>query len=112
MNVFGFGIRSCRTTFLSSCTLFAPSMVRAVPHLGFQSQNMAIRSVSDGVVKEAAKTIHTPRDPNTLSNYNAWRTKHTTADFNVDFEGKRLTGVVHLTLESLADEKQIILDTR
>lgn len=85
-------------------------MVRAVPHLGFQT--MSARPAPESVAKEAAKAIHAPRDPNTLSNYNAWRTKHTTADFNVDFDNKRLTGTVHLTLEKLADEKQIILDTR
>ncbi len=73
---------------------------------------MAVRQAPESVAKEAAKAIHTPRDPNTLSNYNAWRTKHTTADFEVDFAGQRLTGAVHLTLESLANEKQIILDTR
>ncbi|GIZ43671.1 hypothetical protein CKM354_000688800 [Cercospora kikuchii] len=84
-------------------------MVRAVPHLGFHT--MSARPAPESVAKEAAKAIHAPRDPNTLSNYNAWRTKHTTADFNVDFDNKRLTGTVHLTLEKLADEKQIILDT-
>lgn len=114
MNVFGVGARFCRTPFLSFCSrrLFASSMVRAVPHLGAQTPTMAIKPVSDEIAMEAAKPIHTPRDPNTLSNYNAWRTKHTAADFNVDFEGKRLTGIVHLTLESLASEKQIVLDTR
>lgn len=72
----------------------------------------ASRPAPESVAKEAAKAIHAPRDPNTLSNYNAWRTKHTTADFEVDFDGKRLRGAVHLTLENLANEKQIILDTR
>jgi leukotriene-A4 hydrolase len=73
---------------------------------------MAIRYASDSVARQAAASIHAPRDRNTLSNYNAWRTKHTTADFNIDFEGKRLTGVVHLTLEKLADENKVVLDTR
>lgn len=73
---------------------------------------MTIKPAPESVAREAAKAIHAPRDPNTLSNYNAWRTKHTTADFEVDFDGKQLTGAVHLTLESLANEKEIILDTR
>lgn len=72
---------------------------------------MAIRRIPDAVVKEAAANIHAPRDPNTLSNYNAWRTKHTTADFHVDFDAKRLTGEIHLTLEKLAKESKIVLDT-
>ena len=74
---------------------------------------MAIRPAPESVAKEAAASIHQPRDPNTLANYNAWRTKHTTTDFEVDFEAKRLKGTVHLTFERLAkDSKQIILDTR
>ena len=74
---------------------------------------MAIKPTSDERVKEAAASIHQPRDPNTLSNYNAWRTKHTTADFDIDFDAKRLTGIVHLTLERLdSKEHKIVLDTR
>src|SRR2546430_12428826 len=29
--------------------------------------------------------IHQPRDPSTLSNYSAWRTKHITANLEIDF---------------------------
>ncbi|KAK3115022.1 Leucyl aminopeptidase yscIV [Teratosphaeriaceae sp. CCFEE 6253] len=73
---------------------------------------MAIRPAPESVAKEAAASIHQPRDPNTLANYNAWRTTHTTTDFDIDFDAKRLKGTVHLTLEKLAkDAKQIILDT-
>lgn len=43
----------------------------------------------------------------------AWRTRHTAADFEVDFTKKRLTGNVHLTLEKLGEgEGKIVLDTR
>ncbi|KAI7583810.1 Leukotriene A-4, partial [Hortaea werneckii] len=50
--------------------------------------------------------------PNTLSNYNAFRTKHTEADFEIDFNAKRLKGTVHLTLEKLAkDASKVILDS-
>ncbi|KAH8671150.1 leukotriene A-4 hydrolase [Xylariales sp. PMI_506] len=53
------------------------------------------------------------RDPNTLSNYGAWRTKHTTVDFRLDFDNQRLAGSVSLDLESLTDKesREIILDT-
>ena len=53
------------------------------------------------------------RDPNTLSNYDAWRTKHTTANFKVDFAQKVLRGNVILELESQTDKasKEIILDS-
>jgi len=58
--------------------------------------------------------IRTPRDPNTLSNYHNLLTKHTSVDFEIDFEHKILTGAVGLDLESLTDEdvKEVVLDSR
>ncbi|KAI8938568.1 hypothetical protein NX059_004447 [Plenodomus lindquistii] len=57
--------------------------------------------------------IRTPRDPNTLSNYHNFVTRHTSVDFDIDFTKKRLFGSVVLTLESLAGEeaKDIVLDS-
>ncbi|TQS33250.1 hypothetical protein Golomagni_06411, partial [Golovinomyces magnicellulatus] len=54
------------------------------------------------------------RDPTTLSNYESWRTKHTTVDFKLDFDNKRLQGSVILQLESQTDKesKEVILDSR
>lgn len=54
------------------------------------------------------------RDPSTLSNYQAWRTKHTTVAFKLDFDNKRLKGSVLLQLESQTDRQsnEVILDTR
>ncbi|OQO05579.1 hypothetical protein B0A48_09349 [Cryoendolithus antarcticus] len=51
------------------------------------------------------------RDPNTLSNYDAWRTTYTTANFNIDFDQKRLWGIVILNLKKLAGHDQVVLDT-
>ena len=53
------------------------------------------------------------RDPNTQSNYDQWRTKHTTANFTVDFAAKALRGSVTLELESQTDQasREIILDS-
>lgn len=61
----------------------------------------------------ASTTTPAIRDPNTLSNYNKWVTKHTIADFAIDFKAQRLTGTVTLNLESLTsrDSEDIILDT-
>ena len=74
---------------------------------------MAVGPISDAAVEKVASSIHQPRDPNTLSNYNAWRTRHTQANFEIDFDQKRLKGNVELTLERLAkDEQKIVLDTR
>ena len=60
-----------------------------------------------------ATTINMPRDPNTLSNYNNWKTKHTIADLAIDFRKQRLTGTVTLQLESITanESEEIILDT-
>ncbi|POR31843.1 Leukotriene A-4 hydrolase [Tolypocladium paradoxum] len=56
----------------------------------------------------------TTRDPTTLSNYGAWRTKHTTVNFKLDFEEKCLKGSVLLQLESQTDREstEVVLDTR
>ncbi|KAM7197350.1 leukotriene A-4 hydrolase [Naviculisporaceae sp. PSN 640] len=53
------------------------------------------------------------RDHNTLSNYDAWRTKHTTANLTIDFPKQRLRGSVILELESQTDKtsKEIVLDS-
>lgn len=84
-----------------------------VPGILKNLSSMAIRPAPESVAKAAVASIHQPRDPNTLSNYNAWRTKHTAADFEIDFNAKRLKGTVHLTLERLAkDSDRIILDSR
>lgn len=58
-------------------------------------------------------TINMPRDPNTLSNYNNWRTKHTIADLAISFEKQKLSGSVTLELESITDNEsdEIILDS-
>ncbi|KAF4636363.1 hypothetical protein G7Y89_g1744 [Cudoniella acicularis] len=58
-------------------------------------------------------SLSTPRDPNTLSNYENWRTKHTIADLAIDFKKQSLTGTVTLELESITEKKseEIVLDT-
>lgn len=54
-----------------------------------------------------------PRDPNTLSNYNNWRTKHTIAELAISFEEQKLSGSVTLELESITEKasEEILLDT-
>ncbi|KAL8657052.1 MAG: hypothetical protein Q9226_002293 [Calogaya cf. arnoldii] len=61
----------------------------------------------------ATTTINTPRDPNTLSNYNNFLTRHISANFEIDFDRRRLDGNVTLTLISVSDSetKDILLDT-
>lgn len=60
-----------------------------------------------------ATIINTPRDPNTLSNYNNWRTTHTTTTFDVLFDKEKLVGNVVHKLKSITDAetKEIILDS-
>lgn len=53
------------------------------------------------------------RDPSTASNYDAWRTRHTTANLKIDFAKERLHGLLTLELESQTDKasREIILDS-
>lgn len=64
---------------------------------------------------EIAKAAKTKRDPNTMSNYDLFRTAHTNAILEIDFEKKVLKGTVSLILESLKEAKEgdeVVLDTR
>lgn len=53
------------------------------------------------------------RDPNTFANYNEFTTKHTVANFSINFEKEKLVGNVVLTLKPLTNSKskEVILDT-
>ena len=52
------------------------------------------------------------RDPNTLSNYNNWRSTHVTANFEILFDQKKLVGnVVHRFKAINGGSREIILDT-
>src|SRR6187402_2836368 len=53
------------------------------------------------------------RDPNTLSNYTEWRTKHITTKFAIDFDAKCLRGSVALELTPEPGDKtgELVLDT-
>jgi leukotriene-A4 hydrolase len=57
--------------------------------------------------------INTPRDPNTLSNYNNFRTTHTSTEFDILFDEQKLSGKVTHTLKSLTkgETKEVILDS-
>ncbi|OJD17966.1 leukotriene A-4 hydrolase [Emergomyces pasteurianus Ep9510] len=58
-------------------------------------------------------TINLTRDPNTLSNYNAFRTTHTTVNFDILFDKQQLTGSVSHQLKSLtnSESREVILDS-
>lgn len=57
--------------------------------------------------------INPPRDPNTLSNYNNFRTTATAVDVEVDFSKQMLKGKVSHKLQSITDAatNEIILDS-
>ena len=61
----------------------------------------------------ATTIINTPRDPNTLSNYNNWRILHTSTDFDILFNEQKLKGSVTHSLESITDGESdaIFLDS-
>ncbi|KAK8081894.1 leukotriene A-4 hydrolase/aminopeptidase [Apiospora saccharicola] len=87
----------------------------------FKSIHITIRSPSLASARHQPRRSYSftslrmapTRDPNTLSNYGAWLTKHTTVNFKINFEKQRLEGSVSLDLESLTDKEsnEIILDT-
>ncbi|KKZ59642.1 leukotriene A-4 hydrolase [[Emmonsia] crescens] len=60
-----------------------------------------------------ATIVNPPRDPNTLSNYNAFRTTHTTVNFDILFDKQQLTGNVIHQLKSLtnSESREVILDS-
>lgn len=60
-----------------------------------------------------ASIVNPPRDPNTLSNYNNFITKKTTANLEIDFEKKCISGNVVLEVTSITEaaSKEILLDT-
>lgn len=64
-------------------------------------------------MRTMATIINSPRDPNTLSNYNNWRSTHVTANFDILFDQRKLTGNVVHQFKSITDResKEIILDT-
>jgi leukotriene-A4 hydrolase len=78
-------------------------------HLDFTKQSRYIVSS----VRTMNTIINKPRDPNTLSNYNNWRTTHTDTKFDILFEEQKLTGNVTHKLQSItkAETREIILDS-
>lgn len=83
---------------------------RSRPFLSFSSycvitsRSLAVRNMA---------VVTNPRDPNTLSNYNNWRTTHITANFDILFDQKKLVGNVIHQFKSTTDaeSREIILDT-
>ncbi|RMZ79388.1 hypothetical protein DV738_g3382, partial [Chaetothyriales sp. CBS 135597] len=61
----------------------------------------------------AAAVVNKHRDPNTLSNYNVWRTTHTRTKFDILFDEQKLSGRVTHTLKAItkAEPNEVILDS-
>ncbi|MCJ1429233.1 hypothetical protein MMC29_007146 [Sticta canariensis] len=62
----------------------------------------------------SSSTMHqNVRDPNTLSNYDKFRTIHTTANFTIDFKKKNLVGNILLKLKPVTrtERREVFLDT-
>jgi len=66
-----------------------------------------------GRSKPGKDDVKVHRDPSTLSNYERFETTNTAVDLHIDFDRKRLTGSVTLTLRPLtnAETSEIVLDT-
>jgi leukotriene-A4 hydrolase len=94
------------------------SLARSLTSFTLSSQVSAAKPALGNFFRKMTTTApiprtRTPRDPNTLSNYHNWITKHTKADFAIDFKAQKLSGTVTLQLESLTpgESNTIILDT-
>jgi leukotriene-A4 hydrolase len=66
-----------------------------------------------GRSKPSKYDVKVHRDPSTLSNYDKFETSNTAVDLHIDFDKKRLTGTVTLTLQSLthAEANEVVFDT-
>ncbi|RMZ91468.1 hypothetical protein DV736_g1304, partial [Chaetothyriales sp. CBS 134916] len=60
-----------------------------------------------------AAVVSKHRDPNTLSNYNVWRTTHTKTNFDIFFNEQKLSGSVTHRLKAIAkaEPNEVILDS-
>src|SRR5204863_1771087 len=87
------------------------SFFAAITRYLLSSSSASQKSLS--ITRRMAATINMPRDPNTLSNYNSWKTKHIQTEFTIDFDSQKLIGNVTLNLESIAgaESDEIVLDT-
>ncbi|KAJ5503085.1 hypothetical protein N7463_005959 [Penicillium fimorum] len=75
--------------------------------------NFNLRSITVRFASTRNMGIINPRDPNTVSNYNNWRSTHITANFDILFDQKKLVGNVVHQFKSITDgeSQEIILDT-
>ena len=97
----GFFFQGWTLTGVSSIHLPVGTQIRCTFHPRGQRRTMA------------TTIINSPRDPNTLSNYNNWISTHITANFDILFDQKKLEGNVIHRLKSITDaqSQDIILDT-
>lgn len=91
--------------------------------LGFPSINLFVSfalirlpikaSLSFHTARDMASIVNPPRDPNTLSNYNNFKTIRTVANLEISFEERKISGSILLRLKSIADaaSQEILLDT-
>lgn len=75
------------------------------------SRPRSASSVMTRAIVSRSANSTTLRDPNTLSNYDKFVTRHTTTNFTIDFAKSQLKGTVQLTLERLASSDEVVLDT-
>lgn len=66
-----------------------------------------------GLARAASRAERTQRDPNTVANYGEFRTRHVRAALEVDFEGRRLFGVVGLRVQRVGEGEgaKVVLDS-
>lgn len=103
------GALSKALTTASSGTLYRASLTASSPLKPFQR----LLAIPFRTMATTTTIINPPRDPNTLANYNNWRTLHTATTLDILFEEKKLKGKVVHTLKAITDGQsdEVILDT-
>lgn len=89
-------------------------MLKIIPQLrSFATKQSSFRPSFAFALTRSMATVQRPRDPNTLSNYTAWASRHVTANFEIVFDQKKLVGNVVHQLESKTDgqTREVVFDS-
>ena len=91
-------------------------MFRAAIHKSRSTYVLPIRNLRLTIYLKSCRdmaSLSNMRDPNTLANYNFYRTTHTIVNLDIDFDKRSLSGNVILSLKShnMIERPDLLLDT-
>lgn len=94
--------------------MFKGRLLNLLSTTGFKAELLfAGRGLCEPRRRTMATIINTPRDPNTLSNYNNWRTVHTSTTLDILFDEQKVKGSVIHSFKAITDGEsdEILLDS-